>query len=342
MGGELLLWTLLSVDPACPHSTGVNAEHSPARLAVRDLDDLVGLVPYLVGFQPAQSLVIVVTEGNQVAVTARVDLPSSAAVAGLDGLLRRVFGRFTTAEGWFLAYTDDVGAAWPVLDYCAEVVGTARLGRLVQVGSQHWCADHPEGPSGSVRPSAAAVEAAVAGLPLRASREELAAQIAGPPDDEVEELLACFEIAGAAVDGLDAGERRRRAVRLLRIACERQDFVELAVLAGDRATQRAVLAQLDATNAAAAVAVWTAVVRHCLVAHLPGPLGLLGVSTWLTGDGALLTVCLERLDRLDPLDPLAALLDWINSTVLPPVQWPICRSALVSALQEQDELLRSR
>ena len=47
---------------------------TPPRLSVRTVDDLVGLVPYLIGFHPRDSLVVIMLCDGQVEVTARVDL----------------------------------------------------------------------------------------------------------------------------------------------------------------------------------------------------------------------------------------------------------------------------
>jgi hypothetical protein len=124
-------------------------------------------------------------------------------------------------------------------------------------------------------------------------------------------------------------------------ADSRADFVGLAVLATDRAAQLEVLFRLEQRTAPAAVQIWTAVIQHSLVPYLVGPLGLLGVAAWLTGDGAMQTVCLERIDRIDPTDPLAAMLDWINATVLPPSDWLDNRRALLGALTDHARLLAS-
>jgi thiosulfate reductase cytochrome b subunit len=86
---------------------------------------------------------------------------------------------------------------------------------------------------------------------------------------------------------------------------------------------------------------WTAVVAVSPPTFAAAPLGLLGVAAWLTGDGALQTVCLERLDQLAAWVPLAAMLDWINATVLPPSAWPHYRQALVGALADHARLLGS-
>lgn len=311
----------------------------PARLAVRNFEDLVGVVPYLIGFHPAESLVILVVEEGRVVVTARVDLVAMAESGALANLITRLFERFPAAEGWFLAYAEDAEAAWVMLGRCAELAGGLRLARVIHVGARCWRADDPTGPSGPVAVSPSAAQAAVMGLPVRASREELADQVAGPPDCDTDALVAEFEVAAIRIGLLNRQRRRRLLNRLLVCADTREDFVRLAVLVAEPAAQLAVLERLDRDNAVVATRLWTAVIGHCLVPYLVGPLGLLGLASWLAGDGALQTICLERLDRIDPLAPVAALLDWINVKVLPPTEWGAHRPILLGALMDQFEAI---
>ncbi|PZQ43557.1 MAG: hypothetical protein DI570_29080, partial [Phenylobacterium zucineum] len=98
----------------------MSVSEQPARLAVRSVDDLIGLVPYLIGFHPEDSLVVMLLEDGRVLVTARVDLAAVADLVALDALLARLFDRFPHAEGWFMAYTDDHELAWGVLAACVD------------------------------------------------------------------------------------------------------------------------------------------------------------------------------------------------------------------------------
>jgi hypothetical protein len=181
--------------------------------------------------------------------------------------------------------------------------------------------------------SAAAVEAVVLGLPLRQSRAELEELVAGPADAEIGELFELFERIASEVDELGEHARRWLLRRLLRRSDERvrADWVRLAVLVADPQTAVELLRGLRSRDAEHLVFVWTQVVRHCLVPYLPMPLGLLGMAAWLTGDGAMAAVCLERIGRLDPSAPMARLLGVIIEEVIPPTEWAGLRTALLSA-----------
>jgi len=313
----------------------VSVSEPLARLAVRSIEDLVGLVPYLIGFHPEESLVAMVLENGRVAVTARIDLDAITDAGALDPLLARLFGRFPGAEAWFLAYTDDDDLAWQVLADCVELAGLVRLGRVLQVGSHRWRADCPDGDSGRLAGvSAAAAQAAVLGLPARSSRRELAVGIAGPPDAEVEALVREFDARSTELEAMGVVARRRLLKRLLaqKPPLAFADCVRLAVLVTSTEGQLAALRAIRWRNADQQLERWTQVVRHCLTGCRPVVLGLLGLAAWQTGDGALEVVCLEELEKLDRGSPVAWLLGWVNSEVVPPQEWEDQREAWLSAI----------
>ena len=331
--------------PTCRQCLGVNVSEPPARLAVRNIDDLVGLVPFLIGFHPSDSLVVMVIESGQVQVTARADLVAVAEPGVLDDLVGRLFDRFPRAVGWFFAYSADGSCAWDVLAACSVLVGAARVGRLLQVADTVWRADHPDGPSGELNGAvtAAAAQAAVLGLPARTSRAALADSIAGPPDTEIDQLLGVFEEAAAALDRASASGRARLLRRLLRepqpdLAAQ----ARLALLVDEPAGMLIALRALSRERASEHLELWTGVVRHSLLGYQAVPLGLLAMAAWQTGDGALQMVCLERLDRIDPGLPLAAVIDQLNHEVVPPGAWPELRRPVLRWLAEWSDELADR
>jgi uncharacterized protein DUF4192 len=317
----------------------VSISEPQARLAVHSIDDLIGLVPYLIGFHPEDSLVMIVIQDGRVEVTARVDLAAVSGRGSPDALVCRLFDRYPAAAAWFIAYTDDDDLAWDVLGSCAALGGQVRVQRLLQVGAETWRSDEPDGATGPVGRQVApvAAEAAVLGLPVRRSRRDLAAGIAGPPDEEADDLADRFAAAEITLDRLGARGRRRLLRRLLVASTlpDRDDSVRLALLVQHEEAQLQVLRQLSTANADAQLALWTRIVRHTPAAHRPAVLGLLGMAAWQNGDGALAMVCLEQLDRIDPFEPIAALLDWLNDQVVPPHAWSHIRETLLAALSDQ-------
>ena len=71
---------------------------------MHNIDDLIGLVPYLIGFHPEESLVVIVIEDGRVQVTARVDLAVVSGRGSPEALVSRLFDRYPAAVAWFIAY----------------------------------------------------------------------------------------------------------------------------------------------------------------------------------------------------------------------------------------------
>lgn len=302
------------------------------QLAVRDLPDLIGLVPYLLGFHPQESLVAVIIESDQVRVTARVDLAAVGTEAELKPLLDRLFERFPAAVGWFLAFTDEEEWAWAVLRCCAELTAPARLGRCVQVGVKRWRADDPAGPAGRLGAvvSATAAHATVLGLPARASRAELSKLIAGPSGTEPADLSSAAPTLPSTA--MDRRGRLRELLELTRPLSE-VECRQLAELVQDDDGQSDSLAGLESDNAGARLERWVAVAQRCPFELRAKVLGQLGMAAWQTGDGALQVVCLEELERLRRDDELGLLLAWLNQNVVAPWEWPQLKGSVLAALR---------
>jgi len=83
--------------------------NSSAPLArIRDLHDLLGVIPHLLGFHPDESLVIIVLDGAQVQVTARVDLTDVATGGQVEMLMDRLLLRWPSATVWLVGYSASI------------------------------------------------------------------------------------------------------------------------------------------------------------------------------------------------------------------------------------------
>lgn len=78
---------------------------------------------------------------------------------------------------------------------------------------------------------------------------------------------------------------------------------------------------------------WSRVVRACPHGLQGQPLALLGWSAWVSGDGALQSICLEELERLGESLPLQRLLDRLNQSMVPPSFWAELRADMVGAIK---------
>ncbi|NES29775.1 DUF4192 family protein [Micromonospora terminaliae] len=223
------------------------------RLAVRSPADLVAAVPYLLGFHPADSVVVVAMRGRRVVFAARGDLPEPGSDPGPAARhLADVVARQRTDAATVLGYGPAARVTGTV-----EAVGEAldRAGLLVldalRVTDGRWwsylCAEPaccpPEGtrydPAAS-QVSAAAVFAGQVALPDRAALAAQVAPIGGPVRLAMHRATTrarhrlnalagatagpAEEADGRAGDAVGAGPVDARAVRSAGVAAVRTAF----------------------------------------------------------------------------------------------------------------------
>lgn len=296
-----------------------------ARLKVHAAADFVELIPYLLGFHPVESLVLMLIHDGEVRLTARADL--SEEVEALRDVVR-VAARRCRAELVFLAAYSAVPSADEVLHTLVHDPTLPGVVDAVRVDQGRWWSvlDGESGRlSGSGRLAAEAVFAGLTAAPTRAAAVSAAS---GPPADEVPQLLADAERQSAAVAGLSAEQRADEAVATVArrladtSAWSCADRLRLAALVdSDVAVRDAVLLRMTQRDADAAVRLWSEVVGCAPPGYDVAPLCLLGLAAWLSGNGALVVECVERAGAADPRCTLAALLAQIVDAAVPPEAW---------------------
>jgi hypothetical protein len=107
------------------------------RLAVRSPADLIAAVPYLLGFHPADSVVVVAMRGRRITFAARADLPDLAdpgdAARHLAGVIARQSAETTTVLGYGPA-----ARVTPAVDAVrAALTSLAPASKGVPSGGQH-------------------------------------------------------------------------------------------------------------------------------------------------------------------------------------------------------------
>lgn len=302
------------------------------RLKIRTPEDFIAVVPYLLGFHPVDSVVALFFDGARVGLTARVDLPEPEAT---DALVREIsaLARQSRAESVvLLAYSiDQAGRA--VLERFVThsdlellevlLVGPERWWSLVCPGS---CCP-PEGTPYDVSAHPLCAEAVLAGMSAAADRGALQAMVTGPPPSELDALA---DVAAEAVTGLVGVEsrlRKRRMATLVRRslpspdAMSDRDCAEMAALCVDPSVRDVAWALMSRREAYQHLAVWRRVLSRTIDGLSPGPLGLVAMAGWISGNGALLNCCIARLERLAPEYPLLRLCRKISRDAVPPSSW---------------------
>jgi Domain of unknown function (DUF4192) len=203
------------------------------RLKVRRPDELLAIVPYMIGFHPDESIVAVFVSSGRIALMARMDLPPESAG---DELAKRIDGLATQHKADALALVAYSANSLPtnrLLTRLMNRLGKHKLTDVLYVGHGRWwsltcdeeCCPLAGTPFDlSSHPMSAA--AVFAGLGARADRRELEACVSGPsqaelprveavadallteldfddPSAAVRLLISIVEAAGPGADGLD-------------------------------------------------------------------------------------------------------------------------------------------
>ena len=307
---------------------------APTTLTARNPADLLAVVRVVLGFEPADSIVML-TLGARHSCHARVDLPADpgdlAQVADL--LLRPAAGHGASAVV-FVLFTDDDRRARRsarALRRRFERGGVPVLEALrADDGRWHPLFDPPRAGAGvpydvSAHPFVAA--AVLDGRVLHGSREALAGTLVSRPDDvaAVERAMPQPEASGAWVTRLVS----RHAAASTSPTDE--EVARLLVAVADPHVRDAAWARIPRAEARRHVELWSGLVRRCPDDLLPHAAGVLGFAAWLAGDGALAWCAVDRGREVDPDHSLVRLVADLLEGAVPPAEWERRAAGLGSA-----------
>lgn len=309
---------------------------SSSTLRVSGPADLISLVPYLLGFHPEESLVWVSLGRRGVEVTARVDLDAALAGVAGRGFAERLLRQFGDGEVLLVAYSADVALATAVLENLPA--GLPRRLDCIVVWGDRWrsilCDDPdccpPEGNPYDPTRSAAVAEAVVAGLSALPGRGALRDLIAGPPPDEIPDLIRDAQDARRGLRRWSLKRRMGECERLVLAGIgggelSRADCLRLLALCQDIVVRDVAWLTMSRPRAQQHVDLWQRVVRHAPEAWAVPALCLLAMAAWISGNGALQLVCLERGEQIDPSYSMLAIIEDIAERAVPPWYWDLLR-----------------
>lgn len=312
------------------------------RLRVNNPADLLALVPYALGFHPADSLVVVTVRDEQFLQAARIDLPTTGEWSPELWMAIRhvtnVVGRHHATGAALIGYgtvdqvRDAVRDAIDVLTGASiPVVEILRVhnGRYFRLTCRDPRCCPPQGVPFDPTTSVIAAQATAAGLVALPNRDAVAATLApvtGPARDRMTAATAtATEFVRALAETVPPPVSDREpplhpAVRA--VARTHLDQVRDRYQAGKPVTDRqaalaTVLLNLAGVRAAIArrttgvpwqVDMWTDLVRRAEPHLVAGPAVLLTLSALQAGDGTLAGLAVQRALRSDPTDRLAHLL----------------------------------
>ncbi len=316
------------------------------KLTMNAPEEILAAIPYLVGFHVRESVVVLVLTGSRVVLTARLDavLPApdrdrfDASAVELAAWRLRVAIDANMGDGLVLVgYHDQVLAMRELLTTlaCAGAERLADGGQglidVLQVSGQRWYellslepgADQGNALDRDAVPTAA--QAVYFGLNALPDRRYLEQTVVLPAPHLAGPLEAVFEFQERQIAALSEEERASLVADLVEAATGAEladeQYVQLAILMSYVAVRDGVLLRTHVGNASLRVDVWSQVVRRSIVGHQAGPLGVLAMTAWLSGNGALQVICIQRLRQVAPSYRLLRVLEQINEAALPPSSW---------------------
>lgn len=301
-------------------------------LTIRDPEDILALVPVLLGFEPAESLVML-TFGCDPPFHARADLPAAGDdLAELVDSLLTPARRHRVRRVILVAYSERGRSAARALHAVAR--GLRRSGIEVLVGlrtdGRRW---HPvpsqagaprHGVPYDVSGHPFAAQAVYDGRVVHGSREALAASLRADPDAVARVVGVLAGLPGRPSSALEEGCWARELVaRHTRDGTPPSDADLARLLRGvlDVRVRDAAWSVLRREVAGAHVAFWSDVVRRTPDPLVAAPAALLGLAAWQAGDGALAWCAVERCEEVDPAYSLAGLVARMLEGAVPPTAW---------------------
>jgi len=331
-----------------------------AVLSLRNPGDLLAAIPYLVGFHPDDSIVVVGLAGPRMRVvfTMRSDLPASTdpdEAAERAQYLTRVLALQHPASAMVAGF--GAGArVTPVIDAVRAELDRHHIPlqeALRAHEGRYWSYLCPEGPccpaDGTAydpRASEIAARATLAGcvvLPNRAALVAEAAPVEGAARTAMRRATArAEERFGALVTGeltaAASGARDRPLVRAgvtaVTAAIDRHaaggrlgddEIAWLAALLTHLRVRDEAWVRVDARDDPAYRRVlrglWAHMLRRVERDYVPAPACLLAYTAWRDGDGGLANVALDRARLADPSYTMTGLLEKLLGTGTPPSDW---------------------
>ncbi len=307
-------------------------ENPPTSLVARSPEDVLAMVPIVIGFAPSES-VVMLTFGAHHTFHARIDLPTRP--AEIDEMVTALLDparRHRVRRVVLVIYADDTPPsrrAWRALRRRFEGAGIDVLEGLRVHGGRWYpllggdARSRTSGVAFDISGHRFAAQAVVDGRVTHASRDELAALLDADPGG-VAAVARLVEsqpapAAGAAEERWVDALVRRHAAEGTRVPDA--DVARLLRALGDPRLLAAAWTSLTRQDAQRHVDLWRDVLRRTPPAHVPPVAALLGLAAWQGGQGALAWCAVDRCAEVDAAHPLAAYLTSVLSQAVPPGEW---------------------
>ena len=314
--------------------------NQPGTEAIEDLGELIAAIPHVLGFHPAESLVVVsLTTDTPAAIDRllRVDLPEPTDRASVADELARVAMRQALSRVVFVVVGQaNAAPGLPhrvLVDQCYRRVhpGRYRRGRATVIATTRdsgWWRCYAHGACGGVMPDPRATTLAAtlvhAGIVTDARREDRVATLAPAPTDVLNRRAALLATRPTETDP----DQGRRGLALVSAAIDRaatgvlpesdQEFVGLARALANHSVRDAFVSVDDPDRERAAIALWQCLTRGTPAPDRAEPAVLCAFAAYSQGDGVLAGIALEQALAACPQHRLADLLHRVLTVGMSP------------------------
>ncbi|MFD0684981.1 DUF4192 domain-containing protein [Actinomadura fibrosa] len=330
-------------------------------LVIRTSEDAIAAVPYLLGFHPSRSLVVIGFDGPHTTCAIRLDLPTHDAAERVAAMLARNGFRKALLLGYGEAEdtTPSIETMRAALtDKGLDVPEAIRVfdGRWWSLTCNDACCP-AEGTPYDINTSTLAAEATYAGHVALADRAELTGSldpVTGPARTSMHTATQRAErrFLRWARDGTSSMSLQARTIDeglaflppLLTRARSGHDPTDdevawLGFLLTELRIRDEAWVRIDEDAPASDIAFWRDIVRRVEPPYAAAPASLLAHAAYSAGNGSLANVALERALDADPTYSMAVLLRELATSGIPPTsaRMHMTPEQLAAAYQEAEK-----
>ncbi|MGM1058433.1 DUF4192 domain-containing protein [Saccharothrix sp. Mg75] len=323
-------------EPTPSSSTSPLDQVAPATLT--QPGDLIAAAPHLMGYYPADAVVINVLAGATITMTMCFPLPSDTLTSNLIGQVTVITARHPGA----IALGVVVGGGEPDDDLLPRDALVAQIRAAlaehdmplhmfwtstITAGARWHDYDDPThtGTVPDPNTSVLAVTSVMQGQRTFGSRDDLTATLRPDPQEALARRASLIDqLVGRHDRPRSTNDSYRLVMRYVKRTATRsgalsdQDVAALAVALSDSLVRDSCIATAAGEHARAAERLWTELTRQCPAPQCAEPAALLAMSAYLRGDGVLTSLALDRAETARPGHRLAGLLRTALDLQMPP------------------------
>lgn len=299
---------------------------------VTDPSDVVGLIPYILGYYPHESLVALVCTDSHIEVTMRIDNDQLSADSVALGQLTDVIKRHGDAQWMIASFSASYERALDICQKAEQIIGDQRIiGSLIVTPQFYWSRNPmlnaiSQPVAYDISATSAAAQAVYAGWGTCDNRADLFAYLKPPIGRAGLQSRKRIDQAELVLLRCSAQQNRDRIETIYRLGIAAiesltvEDCAFLAALATHRVWCKYLVEKADVALSNQLTHIWTKVVTHTARDYQFHSLVLLSLWHWMSGNGVMQNICLEAASQLNQTSGLMNVLLELSAQAIHPRQ----------------------